>query len=1424
MGLKIVISASRYSSEKQSVISELKKLNTSQRTIIEHIYDCEEYSTVIGDKSKQEGINGDIIPTCDWFILLAPLNHVGRQTALEFLAACLAFRNSKYPIISIFHCKNPYNGEDLPQQLSYSPKNKDVKVNCLLKIASRLLHTGHQYDVDYGYNKDDSSLKYHIIDQYNKIYKEKLFHIQQFSHFAHKGETISAKELYYDKKRAEEQFGFCQNLYFPRESVDGKVKEAIEAKTQIIVITGVPGSGKTRAMYECIHTILSHENVIILNPENIDEVTERMIMFNEKEDNNEETFYLVCDQIKDVFFQMEEKKVNLFFQTIINNPQLYFLASSISSSYNVFLDNFGTLKNWFKDSAIISEINIPIISKDKDKENIRTWLNNNFPTQKGETIGDYIPGLNNYVEQIVENLYEKTEERSFGTYISSFFKASQVNSLFRRTSPLFIPIMIMQKEYEEETKIQFKQNCTTCINYLIDKNCIWVRDGNTSIRLSEKVFDFEEINEYDEEEMLSIIPVRYTYSLNELVWEAILKKEEERRLADKEELFSYCIDNEDDVKIAIKAFYNTFPTANSLQRILPRIPSGPNQERCREVAWKYVHGKIKNFAKQTPDSESVKLTYSMLLGRAGNWKEVQNLLQEMTDSNVELNGNTIGELYRFAHNYSSDRTVLSFIENLQKKHDIPDSLYVLFRKMELYTHTFQKAVIFFKEHGLADKIKPYAESPSSLEYMDAQKIFRHLSMLTESYDDWKIMLQLYDKASLEISNANLYSFVKSTQRNSNRLKEICNLFLINKPVLQTSIKEQHYELMIAYLIMNSPDFETSIYFYDINYECSHKDNFRLLALSFKNCKGIEYQKAVQYINKVEERVKAQYPESSISPIVYNQLLGIAPTQDDASYFFKRIERGDDFTLCNLLKDILRASSEDEKRFIYAYELINRPLFRPLRDDIHVVAILFNLATHPGHEEYIFSMINQDLGGGNEAKAMTRIINSSNEISSMRIRKPYRSLQDAYDLFLQIRKQYLSNSQTKVASDIYSTISNKINAERKYPKLREEYRKKWIAIVQKDDDIILKDEHFYSTVYRFYKLDSVVCDGKISQEFQLAMEGVKAEHSKTFNNILLALKFSYNFNTMKVLYEYYISWFNRSGKPKYLSPDHRTYTYLLEAVQTVEEALYIDRELFKYQTHSPKLNETIHYIEQKFNIRFENYKSDRSHSYFKQKREEPSLIHNQLRSGKMTTEEILHTLAEHIMMHDFVTPSILNSAITGIFKERNRSKSIRYQLLMKFINQYHLSKSFTQYTYMYLIKLSPDFGEVQRWLPMTDSVISEVLYGSLACNFMIAQSDISINREYFARWENIYKELHFEYGLESCWATMAIYLRIEAEGMEHDPKTAIPILIRLIETFYTHKRMLKQDTFMNVSLDYIINQIEIHTGNIEKWEEIRRFYS
>ena len=87
MGLKIVISSSRFADEKKAVIEELEQRdnalamlgNSSKR--IEYIYDCEKESTVFGKLPKQDVINRYVISGCDWFILLAPIGHVGDKTA-----------------------------------------------------------------------------------------------------------------------------------------------------------------------------------------------------------------------------------------------------------------------------------------------------------------------------------------------------------------------------------------------------------------------------------------------------------------------------------------------------------------------------------------------------------------------------------------------------------------------------------------------------------------------------------------------------------------------------------------------------------------------------------------------------------------------------------------------------------------------------------------------------------------------------------------------------------------------------------------------------------------------------------------------------------------------------------------------------------------------------------------------------------------------------------------------------------------------------------------------------------------------------------------------------------------------------------------------------------------------------------------------
>ena len=96
MGLKIVISSSRLANEKKAVIDELILRdnalailgNSSKR--IEYIYDCEKVSTVFGELPKQDEIDKHVIPQCDWFILVAPIRHVGSGTADEAKAAYAA--------------------------------------------------------------------------------------------------------------------------------------------------------------------------------------------------------------------------------------------------------------------------------------------------------------------------------------------------------------------------------------------------------------------------------------------------------------------------------------------------------------------------------------------------------------------------------------------------------------------------------------------------------------------------------------------------------------------------------------------------------------------------------------------------------------------------------------------------------------------------------------------------------------------------------------------------------------------------------------------------------------------------------------------------------------------------------------------------------------------------------------------------------------------------------------------------------------------------------------------------------------------------------------------------------------------------------------------------------------------------------------
>lgn len=183
----------------------------------------------------------------DWFICLIPERIVGVGTWEELKLILEAHKKGMPVVISVFRPK------EFPEETE-----KDIKVpegyvtfDYISKQTTTILGNNKpQYWVTYEYgNREDLKVQLHN-EFVNLYYKDKVFRQQRLIGLAKLGCEIKAKELYFDEKRADVTNGFIEDKYFPRCSVDGKLQKAIMEQRKFIILSGAPGSGKTRALYQ----------------------------------------------------------------------------------------------------------------------------------------------------------------------------------------------------------------------------------------------------------------------------------------------------------------------------------------------------------------------------------------------------------------------------------------------------------------------------------------------------------------------------------------------------------------------------------------------------------------------------------------------------------------------------------------------------------------------------------------------------------------------------------------------------------------------------------------------------------------------------------------------------------------------------------------------------------------------------------------------------------------------------------------------------------------------------------------------------------------------------------------------------------------------------------------------------------------------
>ena len=1335
--MKIIISSAVILKEKNYVYDKLKAMEAEHIIKIDKIYDCNRSGTFWNVESKQEMID-HFIAECDWFICLAPDDVVGQSTWGELQYVIDRKKQGAPVAISVFH---PL---DIPESVKI--KEKEVPKGKILfdqmeKEAYKMLGSQKdQYFVSYKYN-DIDDLLLQLEKAYRDGYEEdKAFWSQHIGYFVKKGDEIEAVSLFFDSNRASREWGFREGRenYIWRQSVDGKINQKLEdAEIKFLFVTGKPTSGKSRALYECLHSTLKDKNVVVMKSDNITAICHNLQTeiqqchkYNGLPQRFEDNDYVfVCDQINDVFRQArvpEELRLS-FLRIISENENCRLLATGTRSSLDSFVadskDIISSLEKIYEEGNS-SVITIPSISKDVDSLDILAFLHQNYAVTYGETIGDFIHELNVKKQEIIRDIYN---ESHLNPYLSKLLKALQLTLVYRNVTALLLPISILRKYYPQVDLFEFKEYTISCLNFLIGKNVIKISDTESE---EKEIFKFPK-NDFTEskyctstfvedEEYVKMIPESYTFTVNELVWDYLLELSQKN----DEEAILYDLYKTRELEGAMSLLFDSYPHAATLRRLVSRVPKRiewqdkmGNDARLR-IAWSFSKNMLKELC--IPEESVIELTklLNILIGRAKSVEEVNSILDIMLKYNIEIDDSTIGEMYKFALQRLNKDTdeFEDFIKRISELNEVQqkrDSLrgcawtYTDFYRVKwqiiLFSNNYDKAynLVFNALYNLThvdqegnplkgkNAVSYISKQTNTLEKRNLDSMIGQLAMSCKNEKEIGQLIQCHKYYQIEYTPFVLHCIGK-VLKNGLSMERIIDTIL---PTLKA--KREHgqlYESMVAYFVMYLSSFDESIKLYnklhdDLRMADNH--NARLVSLCLKNCQREEFQSALGFVNRM--------PNSCVNGIMLNLLVSVAPNPEEALCLVNSMKPSDidEYTLCNCLRciDTVKqmnmnrgdAKIPPEQIFIMTYEIINHPKLKALRTRPRCLQKIFRLVSFREQEYYVMTV----------AQGIQREIAYNVYIGATRI--SYRNFSEAYeDIYKKAIGKYV-DIRGAITPDLFNAICAKYYKDKDlYSQDKEkEYAEKLRTDIQRFENgsrggILIRDEFFFLNYHVKFEGTPLFTDNAMSMSpvFMKWFEGEEGNYNP-FNLDILPRYMDYILNQREVtvekkwlqamtVYKTYAQFFETYKRS--FTPDNLVFVNLFKIVEKCNNRndclIFIDEELEKLDI---KRDIRLSYYIQKYE----------SEHHFEYNKSHPQLINRQKENletikKSVRTEQIMAILEQEIAIEGFVTPSVINRALSQ-YREFQRIHSNTISIFLdeakkilprdaKFFNLNYLVKS------------------------------------------------------------------------------------------------------------------------------------------------------
>ena len=1418
MGLKIVISSAVELAEKDYVKEALEEIKKQLSVNFDWVYDCADHATYWHIKSKQDKIISKIL-SADWFVCLIPKQSVGLMTWEELKIVLQAVRSGSNIVVSVFHPHNPSDSEinaPIPERhISYDDIVKESQA--ILGNSYQQYCVDYETGIKYGLQSEfrEEFCRLYYTD---KVFRtQHLAGLAKLGAKVTPADVYSDEERAKQANGFIEN-SYCTRQSVDgklEESLANNRKFIVlqgapgSGKTRAMYqLLANPDNLSLASDKKYALGALANENIIVVTQDNVSQVYDFLVSedaiscHNANIDNKGVPFtryVLICDQLKDVFGMIIDKeKLYKFFELVGHLDHVRMIATTIPSAFTNFCERWsGYTRKPLENDNLTKVITIPQISDDDDEVEIRNWMSNAFGCAPDkETFGDHIPQLNDYKEKIVDKLYVYAKENDI---LADFLSAIQITEVFRRDTALFLPIMIVRANIiakYDKFSYDIRKKLVDVVNFLIANNVIWVRyapsNDNSESRIIKKLrykdleleyeIDDNEDFLFDGEEFCeSPISTSYTYGVNEIILEHLLDVDPNKHIGRGDTLLhNYRVAK--DVNRMATEFHRAFPNITNLRRILPRIPRNESYEESRIALWDFIYDKCKGM-KDVVDADKFEFltTIGILVGYAKEISDVRDAIAILEEKGIKPGYSILGELYSVGLRLGKEcrDEIGKYIEEMCKKYELHyNSLFSMSRKIIFFDIPFDEAIENVKNakyeiQGALLQLNdiPHTVSEDDLEWGNLVRLLATLSKRCENVEQWLQVLDLHRSLGIKLRRAAIRQFFYvvancntkidlNTDETQDRIYQNLKKLLADYKAI---VGEDNIEACFFSAVEASDCFRQTHAIYNLYVKTFDHDNPRLISRVLTAVRNKEFQKALNFLIEVNEKFKAT--GSELNSICFNNLIKVAPNMGEAVALVPHIPHLQEQTVVNILKLLknkrkIKDSSKrtgqdtDPKIFYYAYSLIMREEFFEFRKSPYVIGILYDIARTAKQERFIRGKFLSHLSD-KEKSRLIDLIDHSTTITSIRIGKNYRTLDEVWDIFNTCRNYYLKE-QKYVNSEIYNSMMRKIGYLCKEEELNAQ-RKRLKEIIDKDSKRIIKDVYFHTSQYCFFPEKQIFgSDGNINSEFLRDISLSAVSKLKPLNSVLYMLLQGNEFEEVWKFYEYIVRNYEQSGKRKEVRPDIRTVTYLIEASTTkeqFEEAVkqskvwYTDRQLRLNKIFSDAYNDKRSKFEpeQRTNRGDKVVPNDVSQQDYRQR-----------------TDDIICRAKKDIHYYGGLTSTMLNKYLSDVltikknieeskhldFKTKDKcKKGTFFNIMENLINECKDQLMLDSLSYYYLIQLSPQ-DKVQQWMNEVRAKENIYKYDILICttmaqNKMVCRADIDMAMDYFEFWEDIINDIGYD---------------------------------------------------------------------------------